>query len=396
MLKRVFIVVVIILAFLVASVYIFRANIKQYAVTTILRSFPLPNVALANVNFDETTGKLNLEEVKVKNPKGFKNKYIMEANSVDMDISFVTKPNLRLNISNIDITDPVFYVERSSNGKWNFQEYGKKDKLASLPQKESFDIIKRAFAEEAEKKSKVVLPRNIYINNGVVYLLDNFITYGKTHIVNFFPLTGTISLHYLPEKNKYEKIRFNGSCNIDGDVNRVLKGDLEIYPAKDIPAYIWKFNAYNVPLATIKPYLDRYTPFIVKQGSFNMASTLKSEGGLVEGGYTMELMDLDFAINPKKSNIPFLETSAKKLTMYLTNQKGNVVIDFKQKGKVGEEIRWSLGPITKRAIGLMTIDTVIEVIEKIEKGREKGDVIKEFLPEDVPPEVVDIFRGIFK
>ena len=110
---------------------------------------------------------------------------------------------------------------------------------------------------------------------------------------------------------------------------------------------------------------------------------------------TIEFMDLEFAINPKKSNIPFLETSAKKLTLYLTNQKGNAVIDFKQKGRAGEEVRWSLGPIAKRAIGLMAIDTVIDVIEKIERGR-KGDIIKEFLPKDIPPEAIDIFRGILR
>ena len=74
MLKRIFIILVMILAFLAASVYIFRANIKRYAVTTILRSFPMPNVALANVSFDETAGKLNLEGVRVKNPKGFRSK----------------------------------------------------------------------------------------------------------------------------------------------------------------------------------------------------------------------------------------------------------------------------------------------------------------------------------
>ena len=164
MLKKIFIALVIIFAFLFASVYIFRANIKQYAITTILKSFPLPNVALANVNFDRTTGKLNLEEIKIKNPKGFKSSYMMEADSIDMDVSFTTEPDLQLDINNIDITNPAFYVECSRDGKWNFLEYAKKNIETSLQKKDDSGIIRNAFAQEEEKKSEVILPRNIYIN----------------------------------------------------------------------------------------------------------------------------------------------------------------------------------------------------------------------------------------
>lgn len=400
MFKKIILVLVIIFAFLIASIYIFRANIKKYAINTIVKSFPIPNVALANINYDETTGKLNLEEIKVKNPKGFTSKYMMEADSVNMDISFTTKPQLRLNIDDIDITNPVFYVERSRGGKWNFQEFQKKDiasskalddESVSFKKEAGFNFIKEAFAADAGKKSQVILPRTINIRGGTVHFLDNFIA-SQTHRIDFAPVTGVISLHYLPDKNNYGKISFDGSCNIARNPRHTIKGNFETYPMKEAPSYTWEFNAYNVPLTTIKPYLDRYTPFIVGRGSFNMASVVKCDDGVIDGDYTMELMDLAFAINPEKSNIPFLETSVKKLTLYLTNQKGGVVIDFKQKGIAGGKIHWGLGPITKRAIGLMAIDTVIEIIDAIEKGRKT----KEVLPGDVPPEVIDIFRGIFR
>lgn len=402
MLKKIFLVLLIIFAFMAASIYIFRANIKQYAVNAILKSFPLPNVALANVNYDETTGKLNLEEIKVKNPKGFTNEYIMEADSVDMDISITTKPQLQLDINDIGITNPVFYLERSRNGKWNFQEFQKSnaaspdgaagDGSALLKKEGGFNFIKEAFAAERETKSQVVLPRTINIKAGTIHFLDNFIAADKTHRVDFAPIAGLISLNYAPDKKSYNKISFNGSCNIAGNPNQIIKGNLEIYPMKEAPSYSLEFNAYDVPLATIKPYLDRHTPFIVRQGSFNVASKVKAVNGAIDGDYTMELMNLDFTVNPQKSNIPFLETSVKKLTLYLTNQKGNVIIDFKQKGEAGGKIYWALGPIAKRAIGLMAIDTVIDVINAIEKGRTPGEA----LPGDIPPEVIDIFRGIFR
>ena len=126
-----------------------------------------------------------------------------------------------------------------------------------------------------------------------------------------------------------------------------------------------------------------------------MSSDVKAVNGAIDGDYIMEFMNLQFDINPAKSNIPFLETSVKKLTLYLTNQRGNVIIDFKQKAEVGGEVRWSLGPIAKRAVGLMAIDTVIDVIKAIEKGR-KGVPAQEGIPQDIPPEIIDIFRGIFK
>jgi hypothetical protein len=419
MLKKIFIVLFILLAFLLASIYIFRTNIKRYAIQTILKSFPLPNVALANVKFDETTGKLNLEEIKIKNPKGFKNEYMIEADSVNMDISFTTKPNLRLNINEIDITNPVFYVERSPDDKWNFLEYPKKQAtysakapssgevpsfasyLSSLAKENdsenslkggSFNFIKEVFAAESEGKPQVLLPKTININNGAIHIMDNFVAIGKTHKVDLFPVTGTLSLYYEPEKQTYTKINFSGSSNMAGAPERMIKGNFEIYPTEKNPSYALGCNAYNVPLSTIKPYLDRYTPFIVTQGSFNMASQVKSVNGSIDGDYTMELMDLVFALNPEKSNVPFLETSVKKLTLYLTNQSGNVVIDFKQKGVAGGKIRWELGPIAKRAIGLMAIDTVIEVIDTIQKSGEGSQMV----PNDIPPEVIDIFRGIFK
>jgi len=395
MFKKIFIVLLILFAFLLVSIYIFRANIKRYAIQTILKSFPLPNVALANVRFDETSGKLNLEEIKIKNPKGFKSEYMIEADSINMDIRFTTKPNLRLDINKIDITNPVFYIERSPDDKWNFQEYPKKEMTASLKKENGFDFIKEAFATESERKSQVMLPRTININNGTVHFLDNFVAFGKTHKIDFFPITGTLSLYYEAEKQNYTKISFSGSSNIAGESERMIKGNFEIYPMEKNPSYTLECNAYNVPLATIKPYLDRYTPFIVMQGSFNMASQVKSVNGAIDGDYTMELMDLVFALNPEKSDIPFLETSVKKLTLYLTNQRGNVVMDFKQKGEAGGKISWELGPITKRAIGLMAIDTVIEVIDAIEKSKQ-GEALKEALPKDMPPEVIEIFKGIFK
>ena len=146
MLKKIFIVLFIIFAFLLASIYIFRANIKRYAIATILKSFPLPNVALANVNFDQTTGRLKLEDIKVKNPRGFTSKYIMEADSVDMDISYTTKPDLTLNIDNINIVSPTLYIERSQGDKWNLLEYMQGEKSASLQKENDFGFIKKAHA----------------------------------------------------------------------------------------------------------------------------------------------------------------------------------------------------------------------------------------------------------
>jgi len=396
MLKKIFITLILVFAFVLASVYIFRANIKKYAISTILKSFPLPNVALADVNFDEKEGKLKLEEIKVKNPRGYKEKYIMEAALVDMDITFASKPELRLNIQDINIVDPVFCIERSSSDKWNFLEYKNKDTASSSKTKSNFDFIKMAHAESGKKAPEIIFPRNIKIENGKIRFADNFVINGGSHRIDFFPAAGTIMMDYAIGENEYKNITLEGSCNIGGDSQRLLKGNFEIHRNKKIPSCVWEFNAYNVPLSTLKPYLDRYTPFIVRSGIFNMAAKGQSRDKNIEGNYTMEVANLDFSINPEKSGISFLETSVKKLTLYLTNQKGNVVIDFQQKGEIGGEMSWSLGPIAKRAIGLMAIDTVIDVMQKIEKGHREGDFIKELVPKDIPPEVIDIFRGILK
>jgi len=392
MLKRILIVIVILFAFMAASVYLFRSNIKRYALDAILKSFPIPNVALANVKYDETTGTLNLEEIKVKSPQGFVSEYIMEADSIDMDINISTKPNLNLNINRVNIANPVFYVERSRGGKWNFQEFQKKNLQSSLDKEEGFSFMKEAFAAEGESKSQVILPRTISINNGAVYLIDNFIGVKKSHRVDLAPINGVVSLQYDPGTGTYNKISFNGSCNVARNPDSRIKGELELYPAGERSSYNWQFNAYNVSLAAVKPYLDRYTPFIVTKGSFNMASDVRCANGSINGDHTMELMDLALAVNPKKSNIPFLETSVKKMTLYLTNQSGNIVLDFKQKGTLGGKTHWALGPIAKRAIGMMAIDTVIDIIHGIDKGTSTRNAVQG----DLPPEVIDIFRGIFQ
>ena len=127
MAKKILIVLVVLVVFLGVSFYVFRDTIKQYALNAILKSFPIPNVALAGINFDETTGKLNLADIKVKNPKGFQGKYIIEASSIDMKINVATKPSLRLDINNINRQNPIFYVERSAADRWNFLEFNKKD-----------------------------------------------------------------------------------------------------------------------------------------------------------------------------------------------------------------------------------------------------------------------------
>jgi len=393
MAKKILIILVVIIVFLGASIYIFRATIKEYALNVILKSFPLPNVALAGINFDETTGKLNLQDIKVKNPRGFQGKYLMEAVSVDMNINVTTKPSLRLDINNINITDPIFYVERSAAGRWNFQELGKKetqsDKSASIKQNGVFDFIEEALAEE-EAKSKVFLPSTINIKNGIVHYLDNFIVPGQGHHIDIFPVVGTVSLLRTADEKNYEKIGFNGYANLNGKPERAMSGNFEIYPMHKDPTYSWQFTASNIPLPIIKPYLDEHTPFIVTQGNLNINSDMKAVDGQVDGNYTMEIMDLAFTLNPSKSNMAFLETSVQKLTLYLTNQRGNVVIDFKQKTDSRGNVRWGLGPIAQRAIGLMAIDTVIDIIQK---SQDSG-ALQEALPKDVPPEVIDIFRKI--
>ncbi|MEA3305884.1 MAG: DUF748 domain-containing protein, partial [Candidatus Omnitrophota bacterium] len=295
-------------------------------------------------------------------------------------------------INDINIANPVLYVERSPDGHWNFLEYAVK-KMSAAPEKpkeeKKVNFIREAFAAKNDKKTKVSFPRDIYIKNGTVRLMDNFITRGISHKIDFFPVTANISMLQSPDENNYEKLSLEGSCNINGDPVRLIKGSFELYPARKNPAYFWKFKARDIPLAAVKPYLDKHTPFVVKQGSFNITSDVTAMDGAIDGDYVMELMDLRFNINPAKSNIPFLETSVKKLTLYLTNQKGNVIIDFKQKSAAGGKVRWSLGPIAKRAVGLMAIDTVINVIQSIKDGQ-KG------IPQDMSPEIIDIFRGIFK
>lgn len=394
MIKKILIVLVVITIILASSIYFFRNNIKQYALDMILRSFPIPNVALAGINFDETTGKLNLEDIKVKNPQGFQGKYLMEAGSLDMNLNITTKPAMRLDVNNINITDPIFYVERSAAGRWNFEELGKKEskggRSASIERDGGFDFIKEAFAEE-EAKAKVYLPSTINIKNGVLHFLDNFVAAGQGHHIDVFPVTGTVSLLRSADEKNYEQITFSGSANLNGKPERTMKGQFEIYPMHKDPTYAWQFTASNVPLSSLKPYLDRYSPFIVTQGNFNINSNLRSTDGAVDGNHTMEIMDLAFTLNPDKNDISFLETSVQKLTLYLTNQSGNVVIDFKQKTDSEGNMLWGLGPITKRAIGLMAIDTVIDII----RGTQ-GSAPEENLPGDIPPEVIDIFKSIIR
>ena len=153
MAKKILIVLVVLVVFLGVSFYVFRDTIKQYALNAILKSFPIPNVALAGINFDETTGKLNLADIKVKNPKGFQGKYLMEASSIDMKVNVTTKPALRLDINNINIQNPIFYVERSAADRWNFLEFNKKDAKkgpsASIKGGGAFDLVNEAFAADA-------------------------------------------------------------------------------------------------------------------------------------------------------------------------------------------------------------------------------------------------------
>ncbi|MDP3789911.1 MAG: DUF748 domain-containing protein [Candidatus Omnitrophota bacterium] len=395
MAKKILIILVAIIVLTAASLYLFRTNIKHYVLNMILKSFPIPNVALAGINFDETTGKLNLQDIKVKNPRGFQGKYLMEATSLDMNINVATKPSMRLDVNNINITNPIFYVERSAAGRWNFEELSKKqakgDKSASIKEGGGFDFIKSAFAEEGAK-SRVYLPSTINIKNGVVHFLDNFVAPGQGHHVDIFPATGTVSFLRSADEKNYEQITFNGSANLNGKPERVIKGQFEMYPMHKAPTYAWQFTASNVPLASLKPYLDRYSPFIVTQGNFNINSDLKSTDGAINGNHTMEIMDLVFTLNPEKSDISFLETSVQKLTLYLTNQSGNVVIDFKQRTDSEGNVRWGLGPIANRAIGLMAIDTVIDIIQRSQGGGTSG----QNLPGDIPPEVIDIFRNIMR
>ena len=405
MLKKIIIFILVLAVFTVTATYIFRGEIKRYGLEVLLRSFPIPNVKMAKVDFDETEGTLTLEGVNVKNARGFSYPNILEAEKVVLDIDLVMGAKPRLNIKRIDITRPVLYVERSEKDIWNFRELPKDMPVISFNGESRFSLIEEAYAEEAASpldKGVVNVPSEIEITDGTVHFTDKKIDPREPYSTTLTSVNGIVKLYRATDGEDYERMTFDGGLILDGVPSQRVNGVLSMDLAAEKPTYNYNATARGIDILYLKPYIEGYSPFLVYEGMCNGNTKMNAVNGATESTYTLELMNLRFAVNPNKANIPFMETSVQKISTYLVTQSGSVVMDFKQRGDAQGNSAWGLGPISKRAISIAAVDTVIDIINKgmgksggeTPSGEDAGQAGGAAPGRDIQ-DVIDIFKDIF-
>jgi len=147
-----------------------------------------------------------------------------------------------------------------------------------------------------------------------------------------------------------------GRVNIDGVITAYKY-------MEDIQARV---NTQSVDITIFGPYINRYTPFIIRQGIFSSRTNFELLNTRINSLTTMEFYTLSLAVDPSKEGASFLNTSVDKLVPYLTSKSGSLIFDFTVKGGEGA-LTYGLGPQVKDAIGMAITSEIFETIRRFQK-----------------------------
>jgi hypothetical protein len=369
MIKKILIVLVILAIASAAAVYIYRQAIIQYYGEKFIRDNLPGYIQIDKIKFDLGNNVFSLGGLKVVNPPAFLAKYLIFIEEVRC--VYRIKGGIipeGLNITAISFKRPEISVERSQNGRMNFVEmdsFTKSFPVKSLPTGLSEEAGKARPAPSpasqgavgARKLSDIVtLPPSFSIERGRIFFIDG-VPYQKPYEITIDSVNGNVSMAF---NDNYTAI-LGVSFTLEGILNKAadqkLKWTASLDPRAPRLTMSNRFEVSNLNILTLEPYYYPYSPIVFNKGNFSGNLVFDFDKGNIGSTNGIQLSGISFYVKEGSENGQFFETSVPDLIRYFTTSSGDVVFDFKIKGDMSN-LRFYLGPISKRALTSMALDKI--------------------------------------
>jgi hypothetical protein len=118
-----------------------------------------------------------------------------------------------------------------------------------------------------------------------------------------------------------------------------------------------RFDLSGVDVLPFRPYYDEYSPIDIKKGKLSGTLVFDFDNGNIGSTNTLNIDDFEFKVKENAKAAEVWGPSLSDIVKYLETYPGSVTFDFKIKGTI-EKPKFYPGPIVKKAIQNMTVDTI--------------------------------------
>lgn len=403
MMKKIIIWCAIFLCIVAAVAYICRYQILQHSIDAIVRNSLPAYVKIDAVRIDVKSGKIVLAGLKVLNPEPFSRKYLLEVR----DLSFGYKVMGSTILDGIEVEDvvmhsPVLVVERTRDGLINLNEFQKVLKQAAEKAESKkaagSSKVRLASAVSGSKQSiqMVKLPETVSVKDGKMLIIDAFVISTGSHMITLENIEATVSIKFNSSYTQMLKVASKGQGCLNGHREEVLGWTTSLDPTAQNLTMANRLDASGLDIMPFRPYYDKYSPFVFERGKFTGTLIFDFDNGNIGSTNEIHLKDLSFKVKEGYENAQFWGTTVQDLAKYFTSSFGEVIFDFKIKGPMSDP-RFYLGPISKKAVTSMVIDTISSAIQQaggptgeqspVPAGKSDIEKAKEY---------IDLFKGLIK
>jgi len=368
--KKLAITFIVLLAVGIGVIYVFRYNIFQYSAETIIKKNLPPYLNIDSITFDFKSEIMRVKDLGIKNPKGYKNKYLARIDSINCGFRMKGKNILDgIEVTDIITDKAVINIERLSNGRINATEMG--------------NVMGSGQAKKGEKKKGkngkedkfdvsrwIKLTATVNIKDGKVVFIDNY-KLSRPYMLTFDDINGDLVIRLNEDYTAVRSVASEGTGYLDGDMSQEIRWRISLDPGARELTMSNRFEVSGVDITLFKPYYDKYSPILVDGGRCSGTLVFDFDNGNIGSMNTLSLKDLKFRVKESSFAAQFWGGSIPDIIKYLQTSPGEITFDFKIKGNM-EDPEFYPGPVVKQAIQNMVVDKVSEFIEKA-AGPEEGE-----------------------
>ncbi len=406
-LKKALITAVSLVALAAAGLFLYRYQILQYSTEKVIRKFLPDYITIDKMNFNYALGRITFSGFRVLNPPDFSDKYMLEIS--EMTCRYKMKSGNILD--GLELVEPVFkrpvlFIERHPDGRTNLQEMTgfleKKIQEASGAGKPA--ALPAATADDRAPKdnnvSRIVkLPEDFAVKEGRVVFLDGMVRPG-IYKITLDDVNAKVRLVLDSSYTRALAVSTTGAAIVNGQAGQTVKWDTKFDPASRELTMSNRFDVSGVDILAFRPYYDRYSPLVFERGYFSGSLIFDFDNGNIGSTNEVLLSKISFRVKSGYENASFLETTVPDLVKYFTSASGDIMFDFKIKGRMSEP-QFYLGPISKQAVASMAIDKITQALSKAARdqanprGAGSGGS-GETTDIDKTSEYIDMFKNLLK
>lgn len=406
-LYRVMAIVASIVLLAASALFIYRYEILQYTTEKMVRQYLPDYISVDKMVFDFRDSKIAFRGFRIMNPPGFNGKYLIEVG--DMQCRYAMKGNSVL--SGLEVAQPVFkdavlYIERRADGVTNLQEMthfleNSDRTIRTNPARGGDDLNNTVKIQSGSEPhagqnragkavSEIVkIPEEFVFKNGKVIFSDGMVKPGEYKII-LENINAVLNLRMNSAYTKALYIATAGSGSL-GVSRGAIRWDSKCDPTAPAITMSNRFVVSDVDVTAFLPYYDRYCPLAVRSGLFSGTLIFDFDNGSIGSTNEITLSKFSFAVKRGYENAQYLETTVPDLVKYFTSASGDIVFDFKIKGRMSDP-QFYLGPISKEAVAAMALDKIAQALAKSANGQPGS----EGSSTDKASDYIKILKGLMK